>query len=214
MRRPELPPGEVGRSQHSAHFSCPSDYKLPDKTAEAIWINERGRTHCAPVTWASWMRTASFTSWTAKGHDHLRGINIFASDLEQVVSRHPAVKDAVVIGLAHEKWGETPVALVILREGPRSARRSCWIGSTPSWPSTQRLRKIVFREEDLPVPLAKSLRENCYVRLNSNIASWQLKVRRILSSAGILDSGQTQVCLIFGQQRRCVHHGCVSQLDR
>ncbi len=45
------------------------------------------------------------------------GINIFASDIEEVLAKHPDVQDCTVIGLPHEKWGETPLALAILYEG-------------------------------------------------------------------------------------------------
>jgi fatty-acyl-CoA synthase len=34
-----------------------------------------------------------------------------------VLLRHPAVQEAAIVGLPHEKWGEAPHAFVVLREG-------------------------------------------------------------------------------------------------
>jgi fatty-acyl-CoA synthase len=43
------------------------------------------------------------------------GENISSVEVEGVLLRHPAVQEAAVIGLAHEKWGEAPHAFVILK---------------------------------------------------------------------------------------------------
>src|SRR4029078_3776848 len=48
------------------------------------------------------------------------GFNIYASDLESELLRHPAVREAAVIGIPSEVWGETPWAVVVLQDG-RSA---------------------------------------------------------------------------------------------
>ncbi|MCP5247848.1 MAG: AMP-binding protein [Candidatus Accumulibacter sp.] len=45
------------------------------------------------------------------------GVKIYPRDVEEVAARHPAVREVAVFGVAHEKWGETPVAAVILRAG-------------------------------------------------------------------------------------------------
>ena len=45
------------------------------------------------------------------------GFNVYPSDLEAVLIRHPAVAEAAVVGVASERWGETPVAFVVLRVG-------------------------------------------------------------------------------------------------
>ena len=45
------------------------------------------------------------------------GENISSIELEGVLLMHPAVIEAAVVGMPHEKWGETPVAHVVLRSG-------------------------------------------------------------------------------------------------
>jgi fatty-acyl-CoA synthase len=37
--------------------------------------------------------------------------------VEGALLRHPAVLEAAVIGIPHEKWGESPKAFVVLRPG-------------------------------------------------------------------------------------------------
>jgi len=45
------------------------------------------------------------------------GENISSLEVEDVLYKHPAVLEAAVIGVPSERWGETPMALVVLREG-------------------------------------------------------------------------------------------------
>src|SRR5690606_33051123 len=45
------------------------------------------------------------------------GFNIYPSDLEAVLRKHPAVADAAVVGVPSREWGETPVAFVVLASG-------------------------------------------------------------------------------------------------
>ncbi|MBV8782652.1 MAG: AMP-binding protein, partial [Gammaproteobacteria bacterium] len=57
------------------------------------------------------------------------GENISSIELEGVLLSHPAVHEAAVVGMPHEKWGETPVAHVVLRPGahadPEELRAHC-----------------------------------------------------------------------------------------
>jgi fatty-acyl-CoA synthase len=41
------------------------------------------------------------------------GENIYCAEVENVLSGHPAVADVAVIGTRHERWGETPIAIVV-----------------------------------------------------------------------------------------------------
>jgi len=45
------------------------------------------------------------------------GENISSVEVEGCLLRHPAVLEVAVVGLPHEKWGETPQAFLVLRSG-------------------------------------------------------------------------------------------------
>ena len=45
------------------------------------------------------------------------GENISSVEVEGTLLRHPAVQEAAIVGLPHERWGEAPYAFVVLREG-------------------------------------------------------------------------------------------------
>ena len=45
------------------------------------------------------------------------GENISSIEVEGVLLRHPAVQEAAVVGLPHERWGEAPHAFVVLKPG-------------------------------------------------------------------------------------------------
>lgn len=48
------------------------------------------------------------------------GENISSVEVEKILCEHPAVLEAAVIGVSDPKWGETPQAHVMLREGQRA----------------------------------------------------------------------------------------------
>jgi fatty-acyl-CoA synthase len=45
------------------------------------------------------------------------GENISSVEVESILLRHPAVQEVAVVGVPDEKWGETPHAFVVLRNG-------------------------------------------------------------------------------------------------
>ncbi|CCH30406.1 AMP-binding protein [Actinosynnema sp. NPDC047251] len=48
------------------------------------------------------------------------GENVSSIEVEDVLFSHPSVAEAAVIGVPHEKWGETIKALIVLVEGARA----------------------------------------------------------------------------------------------
>jgi len=53
-----------------------------------------------------------------------RGENVYPRDVEEVLFRHPAVKDAVVVGIPDRQLGEAVKAYVVLHEGGRLTTES------------------------------------------------------------------------------------------
>jgi acyl-CoA synthetase (AMP-forming)/AMP-acid ligase II len=93
-------------------------YNQPEKTREAEWRDAEGR---------RFIRTGDIGRFDEDGFlillDRSKdliisgGFNIFPSDIEAELMRHEAVAEAAVVGVASDRWGETPVAFVSLRNG-------------------------------------------------------------------------------------------------
>lgn len=92
----------------------------PAETAAAIWRDGEGR---------SFIRSGDVGRLDAEGFLYILdrkkdmiisgGLNIYPADIEAAVGAHPEVLEVSVIGAGHEKWGETPVAIVVLRADAR-----------------------------------------------------------------------------------------------
>ena len=52
------------------------------------------------------------------------GENISSAEIEDVLYQHPSIEECAVIGVPHEKWGETPKALVVLRANETSDEKA------------------------------------------------------------------------------------------
>ena len=44
------------------------------------------------------------------------GFNIWPAELETIIADHPAVREVAVIGVPHEKWGESPLAVCVVED--------------------------------------------------------------------------------------------------
>lgn len=59
------------------------------------------------------------------------GMKVFAQEVENVLNEHPRVKESLVYGVAHPRYGELPVAKIVLRSGEgdnvlEELRRFCY----------------------------------------------------------------------------------------
>jgi acyl-CoA synthetase (AMP-forming)/AMP-acid ligase II len=106
--------GAVGEIWIRSGMNTPGYWNKPDETAAAI---------CAD----GWLRTGDAASQDDEGFVYIQdrykdmivtgAENVFPAEVENVLSQHPAVAEIAVIGVPHERWGETVKAIVVARPG-------------------------------------------------------------------------------------------------
>lgn len=91
----------------------PGYYKRSDLTAEAI---KDGWLHSGDM---GYVDEDGFLYLVDRKKDMIisGGVNVYPRDIEEIVVQHPAVQEAAVFGIPHEKWGETPLGAVVLHQG-------------------------------------------------------------------------------------------------
>ena len=152
----EAEQGAVGEIWVRSRQVMTGYWNNPDETAKAI-------------TEDGWFKTGDAGYVDADGyiyiHDRVKdmivsgGENVYPAEVENVLMAHPGIADVAVIGVPHEKWGETAKAVVVrapdadvdeqsvidyARE--RLARFKCptsvdWIDALPRNPSGKVLKK-------------------------------------------------------------------------
>jgi len=143
-----LAQGEVGEIVGWSPYMMAGYYKQPQATEAFYWRDDSG---------IAFHRSGDIGRFDDEGFlillDRKKdliisgGFNIYATDLESVTAAHPEVADVAVIGIPSEQWGETPLALVVLKPGSTldpEALRS-WVNGQVG--RTQRLAAVEYRSE-------------------------------------------------------------------
>jgi long-chain acyl-CoA synthetase len=125
----EVAAGEVGEIVGHSPAMMTCYLNQPSSTAEAEWRDSHGK---------RFIRTGDIGRMDGDGFVTLLdrkkdmiisgGFNVYPSDLEAVLREHPAVAEAAVVGVASPRWGETPVACVVLKDGAEAeaSRLTAW----------------------------------------------------------------------------------------
>jgi long-chain acyl-CoA synthetase len=114
----EVPPNTIGEIVGRGPIMMEGYYQRPDLTSKAI-VN--GWLHSGDV---GYVDEEGFLYLSDRMKDMIKsgGVSVYPRDIEEVIVKHPAVQEAAVFGVPHEKWGETPVAAVVLN--PDHAKRT------------------------------------------------------------------------------------------
>jgi long-chain acyl-CoA synthetase len=108
-----MPPGEVGEICVSGPNVMQGYYKMPEETAAAV-VDGRLRTGDLGM-----IDSLGYAYIVDRKKDVIirGGQNIYPADIEEVIYRHPAVREVAVIGVSDKSLGEVPVAYVALKSG-------------------------------------------------------------------------------------------------
>jgi long-chain acyl-CoA synthetase len=112
--RNEVEQGGVGEIVIRGHNVMKGYWDKPDATADAISAD-------------GWFATGDMATVDEDGYFFIvdrkkdmiirGGYNVYPREIEEVLYEHPAVREAAVVGIPDEKWGEEVGAAVALKEG-------------------------------------------------------------------------------------------------
>ncbi|MBA1148738.1 acyl--CoA ligase [Ectothiorhodospiraceae bacterium WFHF3C12] len=143
----EAPSDSIGEIVGRAGAMMAGYYNRSDLTEDMIWRDGDGRV---------FFKTGDMGKLDEDGFLYILdrkkdmiisgGFNIYAADLEAVLLKHPAVADAAVIGIPSERWGETPLGLVVRREGRDDSPEAICEWANEQVGRNQRLAGIELRD--------------------------------------------------------------------
>jgi acyl-CoA synthetase (AMP-forming)/AMP-acid ligase II len=109
--------GESGEIVSRGRITMPGYWQREDANAEARYVDASGQV---------WLRSGDIGHLDSQGFLYIvdrkkdmilsGGQNIYPQDIEAVLVTHPQIADVAVIGVPSQRWGETPVALVVPRD--------------------------------------------------------------------------------------------------
>ena len=115
----DLPPGEPGEILIRGHGVMKGYWNQPEATARTL----RG----------GWMHTGDLAYVDEDGYffivDRIKdmiirgGLNVYPSEVEEVLHEHPAVRAAAVVKVPHPVLGEEVGAAVVLRDGAEASEK-------------------------------------------------------------------------------------------
>jgi acyl-CoA synthetase (AMP-forming)/AMP-acid ligase II len=109
----DVSPGQVGEFIIKGESIMKEYYKKPEETKKALKDG--------------WLYTGDLAKIDEDGYLTLvdrkkdmiisGGENVYSTEVEQVLYKHPDILEAAVIGIPHEVWGETVAAIVVPKQG-------------------------------------------------------------------------------------------------
>ena len=129
-------------------------WRRPDLTAQTIR--------------EGWMWTGDIAFWDEAGYlfivDRAKdmiisgGENIYSTQVENAIHRHPAVLESAVIGVPDSEWGETVKAVVVLKPGMNATEKEIIDEARRHLASYQKPRSVVFVDSLPKAPTGKILK--------------------------------------------------------
>jgi long-chain acyl-CoA synthetase len=142
----ELPAGETGEIIGYSPLLMQGYHGREAANREATWTDATGR---------RWLRTGDLGRLDAEGFlyivDRKKDMilsgsqNVYPADIEQVMREHPDIAEVAVVGARSRKWGETPVAVVVLKPGRAADREALMQWTNARVGRQQRIADVLWR---------------------------------------------------------------------
>ena len=148
----ERPQGEVGEILATAPYVMKEYFELPEKTAETL-------------TEDGWIHTGDVGKQDADGYVTLLdrmsdlvvtgGMNVYTTEVEDVLADHPAVASVAVIGVPDEDWGEAVKALVVPSDDATADEESILSFADDRLSRYKKPKSVEFRDSFPKTPYGK-----------------------------------------------------------
>lgn len=136
----EVPRGEEGEIVALTPYNMSEYYKQPEKTEETL---KNG-----------WLHTGDIGKMDEDGYVYLLdrkkdmiisgGFNVYTTEVENVIQKHPDVSQVAVIGIPHSDWGEAVMAIVVPKNGVNITEESIMKHCDALLSKYKRPKKVTF----------------------------------------------------------------------
>jgi long-chain acyl-CoA synthetase len=143
----EVALGETGEIVGRGRLVMAGYHGREEENRAAMWFDAAGR---------QWLRTGDLGRLDEEGFLYLidrkkdmiisGGQNVYPADIETVMREHPAIAEVAVVGIPDSRWGETPLAVVVLRPGQTVTAQELIEWTNARLGKQQRISGLVWRE--------------------------------------------------------------------
>jgi long-chain acyl-CoA synthetase len=152
----ELPPGREGELCIAGPQIMKGYWNRPEETADMIRVHKDG---------IRWLHTGDIATVDEEGYFSIvdrkkdmilvSGFNVYPTDVEQVLYRHPKIQQVCVVGIPDAKTGEAVKAFVVLREGEAATEQEIltWARDEKHGLTGYRAPKSVEFRDELPTTM-------------------------------------------------------------
>jgi len=142
--------GQEGELRISGPHVCTGYWRNPEASAEALWYDPADGS-------GPWFCTGDMARKDEDGFYYIigrykdmiksGGENIYAAEVEKVFCDHPAVKEAALIGVPHERWGEVGLMVVVLEDGGEATEEALQAYCGEQLARFKIPKRVVFSDE-------------------------------------------------------------------
>ena len=164
----ELPPGATGEIVGRSPIMMNGYHGQPAKSREMEWFDKDGHRYIRHGDVGRFDEDG-FLILMDRSKDMIisGGFNIFPTDLEAELTRQPAVREAAVVGVPSDRWGETPLAVVVLADLAANVQ-AIMAEANRALGKTQRIARIEVVDELPRSPIGKVLKRELRDRFGGN----------------------------------------------